>query len=74
MESLFKLDLDIEKEYIPLVNDLIRMSVIHIVTQLLFHISTGESFFKTEFLQTVLFVLLGICSYWLIIRKIVILE
>jgi hypothetical protein len=74
MESLFKIDLDIEKEYIPLVNDLIRMSVIHIVTQLLFNISNGESFMKTEFIQTVLFVLLGICVYWLIIRKIVILE
>ena len=74
MESLFKLDLDIEKEYIPLVNDLIRMGVIHIVTQLLFHMSNGESFFRTEFLQTVVFVLLGICVYWLIIRKIVIIE
>ena len=74
MESLFKIDLDIEKEYIPLVNDLVRMSVIHIVTQLLFNISNGESFMKAEFLQTVLFVLLGICVYWLIIRKIVILE
>lgn len=74
MESLFKLDLDIEKEYIPLVNDLIRMGVIHIVTQLLFNMSNGDSFFRTEFLQTVVFVLLGICVYWLIIRKIVIIE
>ena len=74
MESLFKIDLDREKEYIPLVNDLVRMSVIHIVTQLLFNISNGESFMKPEFIQTVLFVLLGICVYWLIIRKIVILE
>ena len=73
MDSLFKIDLNIDKEYIPLINDLIRMGVIHIITQLLFNISNNESF-NLQFIQTIFFVLLGICVYWLIIRKIVIIE
>ena len=76
MESLFKIDLNVDKEYIPLINDLIRMSVIHIIAQLLFNFSDTKKnpFFTIEFLQTILFVLLGICSYWLIFRKILIIE
>lgn len=73
MDSLFKIDLNIDKEYIPLINDLVRMGVIHIITQLLFNISNNESF-NLQFIQTIFFVLLGICVYWLVIRKIVIIE
>lgn len=74
MESLFKIDLNIDKEYIPLINDLIRMGVIHIVAQLLFNVSNNEKFLTTEFIQTVLYVLLGICVYWLVVRKVIIVE
>ena len=73
MASLFKIDLNIDKEYIPLINDLIRMGVIHIVTQLLLNICSNETF-DMQFVQTIFFVLLSICIYWLIIRKIVIIE
>lgn len=73
MSSLFKIDLNVDKEYIPLINDLIRMGVIHIVTQLLLNISSNETF-DMQFVQTIFYVLLSICIYWLIIRKIVIIE
>ena len=73
MASLFKIDLNVDKEYIPLINDLIRMSVIHIVTQLLLNISSNEGF-DMHFIQTVFYVLLSICIYWLIIRKLIIIE
>ena len=71
--SLFKIDLNVDKEYIPLINDLIRMGVIHIVTQLLLNISSNETF-DMQFIQTIFYVLLSICIYWLIIRKIIIIE
>lgn len=71
--SLFKIDLNIDKEYIPLINDLVRMGVIHIVTQLLLNISTNETF-DMQFIQTIFYVLLSICIYWLVIRKIIIIE
>ena len=67
MSSLFKIDLNVDKEYIPLINDLIRMGVIHIVTQLLLNISSNETF-DMQFVQTIFYVLLSICIYWLIIR------
>lgn len=71
--SLFKIDLNIDKEYIPLINDLVRMGVIHIVTQLLLNISSNETF-DMQFIQTIFYVLLSICIYWLVIRKIIIIE
>jgi len=71
--SLFKIDLNVDKEYIPLINDLVRMGVIHIVTQLLLNISSNETF-DMQFIQTIFYVLLSICIYWLIIRKIIIIE
>ena len=73
MDSLFKFDLNIDKEYIPLLNDLVRMGVIHIITQLLLNITNNDSF-DLQFFQTILFVLLSICIYWLVIRKIIIIE
>ena len=73
MSSLFKIDLNVDKEYIPLINDLLRMGVIHIVTQLLLNISSNETF-DMQFVQTIFYVLLSICIYWLIIRKIIIIE
>lgn len=74
MEALFEIDLDIEKEYLPMVNDLIRMSIIQLVAQLLFSITSSEKFFSTIFLQTFIYLLIGIAVYWLIIRKIVIVR
>ena len=74
MESLFEIDLDIEKEYLPMVNDLIRMGVIQLVAQLLFTLTTTEKFFSQIFIQTLFYLLIGIGVYWLIIRKIIIFK
>ena len=60
-------------EYLPLINDLIRMAAIQITAQLLHCSRTPEaSFFSSGFIQMLSFVLLGIGVYWLIIRKIII--
>lgn len=76
MNSLFSLDLNIDKEYIPLINDIIRMSAIQIVAQLLFCLSnpSQNSMFSEAFIKTLFFLLIGISVYWLIIRKVVIIN
>lgn len=76
MSSLLSFDLNIDKEYIPLINDIIRMSVIQIVAQFLFCLSnpSQNSMFGETFIQTLFFLLIGIVVYWLIIRKVVIIN
>jgi hypothetical protein len=52
------------------------MGVIQIVAQLLFVFSSRgrENFFNEVFLQTLFFILIGVLVYWLIIRKIFIIQ
>ena len=76
MSSLVQFNLNINKDYIPLINDLIRMAVIQIVAQTLFVTSSRgkETFFNEVFIQTLFYILLGVLVYWLIIRKIFIIR
>lgn len=76
MASLFEFNLNINKEYIPMINDLIRMAVIQIMAQMLFvYASNGQEFFFNEiFIQTLFFILIGVLVYWLIIRKVFIIK
>jgi hypothetical protein len=76
MSSLLSFDLNIDKEYLPLINDIIRMSVIQIVAQFLFVLSnpSQNSMFGETFIQTLFFLLIGIAVYWLIIRKVVVIN
>ena len=76
MSSLFLVNLDVNKEYLPAINDMIRMGVIQIVAQFLFYAtnSTQNPFFSLIFLQTLSYILIGILVYWLVIRRIVIFE
>jgi hypothetical protein len=70
--ALYKLDLDIDKEYIPLLNDIVRMTIIQLVAQTLFFlISSGDiELLSGNFIKTLIFICIGICTYWLLLRKI----
>ena len=71
--ALFHYELPFDKEYLPLINDLIRMAAIQVTAQLLHCSRTPDAnFFSSGFIQMLSFVLLGIGVYWLIIRKIII--
>jgi hypothetical protein len=74
MESLYKINLDIDKEYIPMINDLVRMSIIQIVAQTLFYMISPDkiSLLSGAFIKTLIFICIGIVVYWLLIRKIMI--
>tara|TARA_Y100000589_G_scaffold331978_1_gene388359 strand:+ start:1484 stop:1714 length:231 start_codon:yes stop_codon:yes gene_type:complete len=76
MSSLFELNLDIDKEYVPMINDVIRMAVIQIVAQMLFYFNDPKKnpLWSLTFAQTLIYILIGVISYWLIMRKIIIIN
>lgn len=58
-------------EYVPVVQDVIRMVCIQITIQLLLWINDPAvtSFFTTEFLTMVIYIVLGVLLYWLVFKK-----
>ena len=60
-------------EYRSIVEDITRMTVIQLMVNSLFHLSNPAkySFFNADFIKTLLFIVVGVASYWLVIRKIV---
>ena len=74
MSSLWQINLNINKEYLPMIEDLYRMAIIQIVAQILYYCSNPSNnyLFDETFIQTFSFILIGIISYWLILKKIVI--
>ena len=64
------------KEYLELVNDIVRMVTIQLTIQFLFYInspSTSE-FFAVDFVFMLIYLVLGVCVYWLIIKKLVLFK
>ena len=76
MSSLWQINLNINKEYIPMINDLYRMAIIQIVAQMLYYFTNpSKNYFMDEmFIQTLLYILVGIIAYWLIVKKIFIFK
>jgi hypothetical protein len=71
--SMFEVPLSISSEYFPMINDLFRMGIIQIVTQLMFYFSNPleNPFWSPMFVQTVVFLLIGVLAYWLVFRHII---
>ena len=76
MSSLWQINLNIDDEYKPMINDVYRMFIIQIVAQILFCFTDpiNNSLFEESFIQTLFYILLGICTYWLVIKKILIIN
>ena len=70
MEALYVVNVP-NKEYIEVINDVVRMLTIQFMIQFLFYINnpTEVSFFSTDFLLLIIYVTLGVCVYWLVIKK-----
>jgi hypothetical protein len=60
-------------EYVPLVNDLARMLVLQLVLQLMVSASQPEEapFFSAGFFVTLCYLLLAVCAFWLVFKKVV---
>lgn len=63
-------------EYLALFNDLFRMTVIQVQIQLMFYILDPQKrpFLKEEFWTLLVFMWIGILSYWLIFKKLVLFK
>jgi hypothetical protein len=75
MESLYTVKIP-NKDYLDFLNDVVRMVTIQITIQFLFYInSPGEvNFFSVDFILMIIYMILGICVYWLIIKKLVLFK
>lgn len=69
--SLYEWTVDLPADSLLMLNDLVRMGIIQLVVQFLFFVvnPAENPFFSTMFLQTIGFVLMGVLTYWLIVRN-----
>jgi hypothetical protein len=59
-----------EIEYIPFVEDLVRMVCIQVVLQIML-VLQGAASMDAMFFALVLYVMLGVAVYWLILKRLV---
>lgn len=59
------------KEYIPMIEDISRMVIVQLTIQFLYFINNkdGDAFFSIDFLLLLVYIVLGVCIYWLIFKK-----
>lgn len=70
MESLYTVELP-NKEYVAMMDDVMRMVIIQFTIQFLYYINNkeGEGFFSIDFILLLVYIVLGVCLYWLIFKK-----
>ena len=66
--ALFHYELQIEKEYLPLINDLLRMAIIQITAQMMYSSHNNTSFW-VKFYSNVSLYSLRCSVYWLVFLK-----
>ena len=71
------LDLDISsnigEEYVPLMDDVTRMITLQVIIQLMLSLRDNNEypFFSQTFFELLFYIVLGLVTYWLIIRKVI---
>jgi uncharacterized membrane protein YdbT with pleckstrin-like domain len=74
MEALYTIKLP-NAEYKDLVEDIIRMVLIQFTIQFLLYINSKETvFFSGDFVLLVIYIILGVCVYWLVFKKLVLFK
>ena len=63
----------IGKEYLPAVEDITRMIVLQVFVQIMMYLRnpSENSLFDVEFIELLLYIVLGICVYWLLFKKLI---
>lgn len=70
MDTFYNFKLDLEPNVIDMIYDLLRMSTIQIVTQIMFYMNNSSlSLFNETFLKTFIFINISIIFYYLVVRK-----
>ena len=60
------------EEYVVMFDDIVRMMLIQFTIQLMFYMSSPErSLITEEFVLLLLYIILGICLYWLVFKKLI---
>lgn len=70
---MLNLNLNIDEEYKPMVNDLIKYSVMFLVLNILMYISNPKTnkIMSESFTKIMIFSLLGLTTYWLIVKNLI---
>ena len=63
-------------EYKPLIDDIARMVIIQFTLQFLYFINgPGDNpFFSADFFLLLIYVVLGVCVYWLVFKKLILFK
>ena len=69
--TFFNVKLDLEPNIIDMIYDILRMSTIQIITQIMFYMNNSSlSLLNETFIKTFIFINLSIVFYYLVIRKV----
>lgn len=73
--TLIQFDLTelIDKEYLPMIEDIVRMLLLQISVNFMYYMKNPEenSFFRLEFLELLIYIVIGVSVYWLLFKKLV---
>lgn len=73
MDSLYVVDVPY-KEYLPMIDDMLRVVCIQVAIQLMLFASGESQFFTAEFVMLVIYIVLGVALYWLVAKKLVVFK
>lgn len=74
MEALYTIKVA-NPEYIGLFEDIVRMITIQITIQFLYYINnTDAGFFTADFFLLMIYIVLGVCVYWLVFKKLILFK
>lgn len=73
--SLYVVDVP-KKEYLPMIDDIARMVMIQFSIQLLLFATNPEEnqFFSADFILLLIYIVLGVCLYWLVFKRLVVFK
>lgn len=63
----------VDKEYIPYVEDLIRIVILQVVIQFMYFVKdpSNNDLFSINLLELIIYISIGVSVYWLIFKKLV---
>lgn len=63
----------IDKEYVPYIEDVIRMVTLQFVIQFMYFVNdpTNNNLLTVNFLELIIYIVIGVSVYWLIFKKLV---
>lgn len=71
MDSLYTFKI-LDAEHTGMINDIVRMVTIQFSIQFLCFLNTPDTpFWTVDFILLVVYVVMGVCLYWLVIKKLI---